>query len=221
MIVAVILASPGLAGCGLVAQTVSTEAPGAIRRILPEEEWREIKANQTAGLFGVLLVGVRVTMPAGASFVNQSVDFLLVPYADGLRSDLETLLRWKHDDGVSPQVVARRRDAERHITEALEIFRDALIKGGVQNLFRDQRIPLKGEARVDGLPAGAYLLFSEYRNMEASACWYCKNWAWVERVRVDPSGMTRVVLDEDNALCLAALGSSALGWTWQSRCRAS
>ena len=205
-----------LSGCGLLALAVTPEAPGNVTSLDPGIEWEEIRLSHRAARFGSLLVGSRLSVtPVGKLKPAEFVTFVIVPNADALSRDLETLLRWSYDDGTSPIVAARRRIAPSYTEDTLKVYRQALGSAGLGGLFRDERMPLNGETEVQQLPAGDYLIFSRYRNFPVRTC--CQDWAWLEHARIEPRGSTRVLLAHDNALCFK--GREFPTSDWSSRCR--
>jgi hypothetical protein len=84
-----------LAGCGVVTTMSHPEPPPHVHPIDPDVEWAGIKASRAASSTGSLALVAHPTPPGHTSMVP-TVGIRLMPYADGIRDELEAVLRWRY-----------------------------------------------------------------------------------------------------------------------------
>jgi hypothetical protein len=193
---------------------IKPDPPGRVRALDPRTEWQDVKANQAAGRTGTLVVRVSVSMPELPPSRMDRIPFEVMPYTPAAWHDFETLLRWRYDSTALPADFARYREAPTELAEVLRTYREKLAEAGLQGAVHVASSKAEGEVRLDDMPAGEYLVFSEFRQRPRTGDSGPRLWAWLARVRVEPARTVDIVLDNATALCFWNMG-----WASTTTCR--
>lgn len=185
-----------LGGCGIAAQSIQTQPPGNVYRINPDSDFRELRENETSSQFGSVLVGIVLTMRAGNQRILGGHPFIVMPYTDGLGEDYTLLLGWGSSFSVNPEDIAKRRDYEGYLNQSVRVYKDKLSTGGVFHLVKQLQTRVNGEAKIDQLPVGNYIITTSLRD-------YYNSVEWLVKCRVEANRTTEVFLTSSNATSVA------------------
>jgi len=142
-----------LPSCGVPPrQSQVAAAAGAGLDVALEEYQAAARSGMVGGIAG--RVYAERAKPDGADTPLPEVGVILVPRSDRLLGDLEALKREARDS------LAGYRGAAGRIGARLEAYRAALRAGGAADVVREVQVSADGTFRLDGVPAGRWLLFA-------------------------------------------------------------
>jgi hypothetical protein len=182
-----------LTGCALAAQNIVTQPPGRVHNV-GAVDFEALKASEAVGQVGAAYIGMVVTMRAGNQRILAGQHFRIYPYSPYFHHDMLTLLDWWLHRDYSPEGIARGRDSGRYIDSLLWTYGNKMAEFKVAHLHQQGQSGMDGSAVIGNLPAGEYLVTSQWNGYQGRFL------VWAVKFRISPRVITQVMLTNDNAL---------------------